>query len=106
MASKCDKCEKLRDLQARYERLEIKYNRLMEGEPVSKIHFDLDGEITACGRDLFDTGAYATDEIERVTCRVCHRKWRTLKAQWEKELKQEQRENERKRKLDLRRTKA
>lgn len=43
MAGKCDKCEKLLTLQAKYERLEIKYNRLLDGEPVRKVHFDLDG---------------------------------------------------------------
>lgn len=65
MASKCDKCEKLAELQAKYERLENKYNRLLDGEPVRKVHFDLDGEQTACGKSLWENDFDTTEDIKK-----------------------------------------
>lgn len=89
MASKCDKCEKLAELQAKYERLEIKYNRLLDGESVRKVHFDLDGEQTACGKSHWEHGLDISENIKEVTCGNCRSKWRSMKAKWEKELKKE-----------------
>lgn len=93
MASKCDKCEKLIALQAKYERLETKYNRLLDGEPVRKVHFDLDGEQTACGKDYFEHDVDYTENINDVTCSVCRSKWSSMKRKLEKEWKQEQKKN-------------
>lgn len=90
---KCDNCEKLKALQAKYERLEIKYNRLLDGEPVRKMHFDLDGENTACGKNHWDNCLDATENIKEVTCGSCRIKWRSMKAKWEREQKAEQRRN-------------
>ncbi len=84
MASKCDKCEKLKALQAKYERLEIKYNRLLNGEPVRKVHFDLDREQTACGISLYEHDIDYTDNINEVTCNNCKSKWKSLKKKWGK----------------------
>ena len=93
MASKCDKCEKLIALQAKCERLEIKLDRLLNGEQVRKVHFDLDGDQTACGIDLFEHDVDLTENIKDVTCGNCRSKWRSMKKQWEEELKMGQKEN-------------
>ena len=92
MANKCDKCEKLAELQAKYERLEIKYNRLLDGEPVRKVHFDLDGEQTACGKYLWENDFDTTEDIKKVTCKVCYGKWQNMKRKWEREWKKEQKQ--------------
>ena len=93
MASKCDKCEKLKALQAKCERLENKLNRLLDAEPVQKVHFDLDGQQTACGIDLFEHDVDLTENMKEVTCGNCRSKWRSMKAKWDKEWKKEQKEN-------------
>lgn len=90
MASKCDKCEKLIALQFECERLSNKLDRLLNGEQVQKIHFDLDGESTACGIDLFEHDVDLSENIKDVTCGNCKSKYRKLKSEWEKEWKQEQ----------------
>ena len=87
--------EKLKALQAKCERLEVKLHRLLNGEPVRKVHFNLDGERTACGISLFDHDLDYSDNINEVTCNNCKKKWQALKNKWERELKAEQKQNER-----------
>lgn len=93
MPSKCDKCEKVKALQAKIERLQLKIQKLQEGDIIRKVHFDLDGEYTACGLELFEQSADVTENIKEVTCRNCHRKWNAMQREWDREQKAE--ENER-----------
>lgn len=93
MSSKCDKCEIVKALQAKCERLQIKLDRLLNGEQVRKVHFDLDGEQTACGISLFEHDVDLSENMKEVTCGNCRSKWRSMKARWEKEYKKEQKEN-------------
>lgn len=60
---------------------------------MGKIHFNLDGEQTACGLSLFEHDVDTAENIKEVTCKSCFSKWRDLKARWEKEWKKEQKEN-------------
>lgn len=90
MASKCDKCEKVKALQAKVEKLQLKIQRLQDGEPIRKVHFDLDGEQTACGLELFEHDLDCTNNLKEVTCTKCRSKWRQLKTQWDREQKAEE----------------
>lgn len=91
MASKCDKCEKVKVLQAKIERLQLKIQRLQGGEPIRKVHFDIDGQQTACGFDFYEHDVDYTENINEVTCGKCRRKWEILKNQWNKEQKEDER---------------
>lgn len=71
--------QKIRKLEARIEELEDYIKQLKTGEISlpEKRHFDIDGEVTACGHEI----GYleVTDNIKEVTCRVCISAWNKFK---------------------------
>lgn len=63
-------------------------NKWLRGRLNERIHFDIDGESTACGHDAYSV--ISSDNISEVTCSNCKRIWHRLKLKWDKEQKKEE----------------
>lgn len=84
MTSKCAKCKELENLKLKYEILERKYNKLLDGDTITKIHFDLDGVNTACGLDFNERFLDVSENIKEVTCKCCKGAFYKLKCEYDR----------------------